>query len=705
MKFLKLKFKWLFVLAAVLLLTAGVSLAVEDTYYVEVDTTGQVISGGGSGYNGGMWYYYPLTDWWNQWFYNAPYDENRRKEMSVSLTIQPLDRQFPGFAEIAYNWSTGDWSALGNNRPPLPTDFTSPDIEDKYIRRSTFYTGTFTGIQQITDRFEIPDYNPEWVSIDLRGENFQIVEGDGWINHRCLPKVNPEIKWLQAPDKTKNGIDIRCDRLDGLSRVMADDFLCESPGAITRVVLWGSWKNDIKGRVKKIHLSIHKDIPDPEPGDPATYSKPGGELWSMNVVPLEYLHYDIGPEEYEWWWDPLGDVDPDPQGDQKIWRYEMDIDPCDAFYQEGTEDNPIVYWLDVYAILDPCVPGPGTEGAQFGWKTSEKHWNDDAVFRGDDDVWHELRYPFIHPSYPNSIDMAFMIATTVEPEPNELKWSQPPVPWPQAANTYIGWDEESHNLLPIMVADDFFCDSNRPVTAIRWWGSFEGYNDDVVPEGSVPDYFYITIWDDIPASADVNYSRPNEVIWENYCRTFDVSYFGQEFDPRTGATNLSKFMFEQELKPSDYWYQPNDNGVYWLGIMAVYEDAAAPPMFPWGWETRKHFYNDDAVRIFADPRKGDWPYPADRIEPIKLDFVTWDLSFELLTRGRACWECPFWALGDINGDGYVTAGDVGPIINYFGQTTSAYPCADLNGDGYITAGDVGPIINNFGAGDGNACPP
>jgi hypothetical protein len=72
--------------------------------------------------------------------------------------------------------------------------------------------------------------------------------------------------------------------------------------------------------------------------------------------------------------------------------------------------------------------------------------------------------------------------------------------------------------------------------------------------------------------------------------------------------------------------------------------------------------------------------------------------------GPACWACPFWALGDINGDGYVTAGDVGPIINYFGQTTSAYPCADLNQDGFITAGDVGPIINNFGAGDGVPCP-
>jgi len=69
-----------------------------------------------------------------------------------------------------------------------------------------------------------------------------------------------------------------------------------------------------------------------------------------------------------------------------------------------------------------------------------------------------------------------------------------------------------------------------------------------------------------------------------------------------------------------------------------------------------------------------------------------------------CWGCPYWALGDINGDGYINVNDFVPIINYFGQSASAYPCADLDEDGYININDIVPIINNFGGGDGIACP-
>jgi len=75
-----------------------------------------------------------------------------------------------------------------------------------------------------------------------------------------------------------------------------------------------------------------------------------------------------------------------------------------------------------------------------------------------------------------------------------------------------------------------------------------------------------------------------------------------------------------------------------------------------------------------------------------------------LVLGPACWACPFWALGDLDGDGYVTGADVVPIINFFGQPASASICTDVDKDGYITGGDVVPIINNFGIGDGVACP-
>jgi len=72
--------------------------------------------------------------------------------------------------------------------------------------------------------------------------------------------------------------------------------------------------------------------------------------------------------------------------------------------------------------------------------------------------------------------------------------------------------------------------------------------------------------------------------------------------------------------------------------------------------------------------------------------------------GPACQHCPYWALGDIDGSGWVNAADVVPIINNLGAPASANPCADLDKSGYINAADVVPIINNLGAGDGVPCP-
>jgi len=86
-----------------------------------------------------------------------------------------------------------------------------------------------------------------------------------------------------------------------------------------------------------------------------------------------------------------------------------------------------------------------------------------------------------------------------------------------------------------------------------------------------------------------------------------------------------------------------------------------------------------------------------------LNGVTLHFSY-----GPPCWACPLWAMGDLNGDGFVNANDVVPIINSFGTGDGTIPCAvapeaDVNKDGYINASDVVPIINNFGA-TGTACP-
>ncbi|MHC4625025.1 MAG: DUF7901 domain-containing protein, partial [Planctomycetota bacterium] len=160
-----------------------------------------------------------------------------------------------------------------------------------------------------------------------------------------------KIKWSQPPDRTQTGIDIRCDRNDGTDRTLADDFKCVSPDYITDVHLWGSWKNDLKGNMVQIHLSIHEDIP-ANPAEPNSYSMPGQLLWEGDFYAGDFTETLVGTlNEYEWWWDPYSE-DLLPNGDRQIWRYDIDIKKDEAYKQEGTKTNPIIYWLDVYVKTD-----------------------------------------------------------------------------------------------------------------------------------------------------------------------------------------------------------------------------------------------------------------------------------------------------------------------------------------------------------------
>lgn len=179
----------LFLLAAVVVFATSPASAqvVHDSYYVAVDANLNLVpsQSGGTGYNNGEWYYYENTVWWNEWFYNAPYNPDRWKEIHIEFLGQRFDPADPDmYLEFAVNWSTPEWSALGLGRPPLPGD----EPEALYIERFTFIETDFFFAPEpefFVFDYVIPDYNPEWVSIDVWGWNFQI---DGQIWHECVPE-------------------------------------------------------------------------------------------------------------------------------------------------------------------------------------------------------------------------------------------------------------------------------------------------------------------------------------------------------------------------------------------------------------------------------------------------------------------------------------------------------------------------------------
>ena len=209
-------------------------------------------------------------------------------------------------------------------------------------------------------------------------------------------------KWIQRPDLTPNGIDINGTE----PYVLADDFLCTQTGPLTDIHVWGSWLYDYlpfgeDPMAVEFTLSIHKDIP---AGPDNDYSRPGELLWIQKFHPGEFEVEKYAEQIEEGFMTPPDNyVFP---ADWTCWLYQFKLQPHLAFVQEGTEDAPIVYWLDVQARpLDP--------EAFWGWKTSVEHWNDDAVWgMGPEPYpgpWQELFYPPNHEMGGISIDLAFAL--------------------------------------------------------------------------------------------------------------------------------------------------------------------------------------------------------------------------------------------------------------------------------------------------------
>ncbi len=297
----------------------------------------------------------------------------------------------------------GDWADLGEQiftNEPLNAGNNSINFSVPF----TSYTGdTFA-------RFRFSTF--QGLSYQGRGLNGEVED------YKVTIESNTNVKWIQMPDVTPNGIDIRVDNTDGMQRWLGDDFECSTPGLITDIHLWCSWLYNEVTPVNRFKLSIFSDDPIGEGGsDPDNqFSKPDELLWNQEFVGVEFtesLYAEVQPGE--WWWDVLqGELI--ENGDTQIWQYDIYIEPERAFRQTGSSTNPKIYWLVVRVE---------TFGGQIGWKTRRwpAHYNDDAVFDAGSElprIWRELRYPPGHPYYEyelNSIDMAFVITTQPETEP------------------------------------------------------------------------------------------------------------------------------------------------------------------------------------------------------------------------------------------------------------------------------------------------
>jgi len=196
------------------------------------------------------------------------------------------------------------------------------------------------------------------------------------------------------------------------------------------------------------------------------------------------------------------------------------------------------------------------------------------------------------------------------------KWIQEPdCEFGMDLSSYAPWTDDPPDELGELyrICDDWLCDG-RPVTAVRWWGSYIGWPEGPAsppepPLGQRPDGFVLRWYVDVPTNeSGLGYSMPgteltNVMVWLDRPGTPMVSetlwctsdlYFAEE-----GRT---EYEFEYYVELPEPWIE-KEGVVYWLSIEAFYYivEHPQPPEFPWGWKTTppEWNWNDDAV-LFVD---------------------------------------------------------------------------------------------------------
>jgi len=211
---------------------------------------------------------------------------------------------------------------------------------------------------------------------------------------------------------------------------------------------------------------------------------------------------------------------------------------------------------------------------------------------------------------PNLSNNIFELGTQIDRDcpTDSPKWLQPP-------DAEAGLDIQSWGLqygsqsgTHYRVADDWLCDG-RPITALRWWGSYIGGASNPPPESVRPDGFTVRWYTDI-AATETNHSTPGALLAEVFASlaNYGVTHapVGTVVETFHHTTDLG-WMDPPPAPPFEHEYEYNvtlvqpwlekEGTIYWLSVEASYEDAMAPSNSPWGWVTTEleANWNDDAV--------------------------------------------------------------------------------------------------------------
>ncbi len=253
-----------------------------------------------------------------------------------------------------------------------------------------------------------------------------------------------------------------------------------------------------------------------------------------------------------------------------------------------------------------------------------------------------------------------------KPPVEHLKWSQPPLEWDPATDVpvYCGWDELSYASKPLshaqgswkIVADDFRCFGQMPVTSIHWWGSYQNWDGVETPRVK-PQAWRIGFWSNVPADSRYAFSRPGKLLWLVNVDADRVAEETVGMDEFPGKPSDTCFQYQVDLEAREYFWQGNyvedhtQDRIFWVSITAVYTGSPEPD-YRWGWKTRAKPWMDAAVSFSmrTDDLRQGMAVDSAIVQPITNSLVcerldTYDMAFELDTDPDYIqWEQPFTGL-------------------------------------------------------------
>jgi hypothetical protein len=552
-------------------------------FEIQLDPAGQWVGGYGIGAyidplepppprNG--WYQYTQSTepWWNIWFFDHPLDMTRIKDIWIEYSVRPL-MGGPMWADVTPNWATDIWTTQGmpqgENRPPLPRDFMGGmPPEALWIGRGV---PPNSHVQPGDARYDlrIGDYNPEWVSVDVRGFNVWV---EGTIYHTCRGSL--DLAFVITSDYTPPPTGACC----YMDPTGLGTMLCTVVTQADCNTLGGQYQGDgtqCSGNIEACCLPdgscIMADVYCCTNELGGTPQGPNSNCTSREACCLTDGSCQM--------LDPLCCVD--LGGTPHVGEICTAIEAC--CLPNGD-----------CRMLDPvcCLELQGIPQGQGSQCTAPEAccFNDGSCQDLDPLCCIDLG--------GRPMGQGTNCATTIcEIIPETPKnWYQPP------DLTVNGMDVLATNPR-IVLADDFYCTKTEPIAEIHIWGS---WLNDILPGGNPGNVsFRLSLHSDIPAGGMEPWSQPGEMLrqW-----IFEPSQFTYKEVKLTGAHEgwydpMGAWVPIGDHKCFEYIFTFNESNwfiqqgslhapvIYWLDVQAFVPDQIA--LF--GWKTSVNHWNDDAV--------------------------------------------------------------------------------------------------------------